>query len=121
MKKVKLIIVLLISLGFFGILPSFADDRLSCDDLADVADQLDIIADAFHKTDSISEGDEVDRALGQVVDALITISRVENEPALTDAVNSLTSAYNSMNSEKFGLSLDSVITNLDRLNRRDCE
>lgn len=95
-------------------------EKWSCDELTELANDLDMIAEAFDEAGTIEEGDEIDQALGEIVDAIILIAEIENESALNRSVDSLLSAYNDMNGEMFALALDSVITNLDRLYRRDC-
>lgn len=115
------------SSGDFGMVCSpyagdaaFGAAKPTCDDLTEMADELDAISADFAKAGTIREGDPVDLALGELVGALILVAKVENEPAMTSAVNSLIDAYDKMDSEKFKLSLDSVIANMDRLYRRDC-
>ncbi len=99
---------------------TLAQELPSCEDLTDMADALDQVGAAFDQAGAIYEGDEIDVALGELVDALYIVAEVENNNAMTNAVNSLTKAYDDMDSERFRLSLDSVVANLDRLYRRDC-
>jgi uncharacterized Zn finger protein len=120
MKKFPYILTIVFFL-FFHCLTATAAEKPSCEDLTEIADDLDEISAAFAKVETIREGDETDRALGEIIDALILIAETENEKALSDSVSSLTDAYNKMDSEKFGLSIDSVTANLDRLYRRDCQ
>jgi len=120
MKNGFYILSLMIFLSF-SCLVSFAEEKPTCGELTEIADDLDDISAAFAEAGTIREGDKVDRALGKIIDALILIEKAENESSLSNAVDSLTDAYNKMDSEKFGLSLDSVIANLDRLYRRDCK
>ncbi len=111
----------IILIFIFSCLTATAGERLTCDELTDLANDLDGIAVAFDNVGTITEGDEIDRALGEIVDVIILVADIENEAAMNNAVDSLISAYDSFNSEKFALSLDSVILNLDRFYRRDCE
>ncbi len=119
MKEFFRILCFVVFLSFFSFVTTAAE-RPTCEELTDIANDLDEISAAFAAAGTIKEGDEVDRALGEIVDALANIATVENENALTDSVNSLTDAYDKMDGEKFGLSLDSVTSNIDRLYRRDC-
>lgn len=117
-------IIYILSLVFFLSLPCFtvgAAEKISCDDLSEITDNLDEVASAFREVGEIEEGDELDKALGEVIDAVIQIAEIENEESLSDSVSSLIDAYNDMDSQKFGLSIDSVIANLGRLYKRDCE
>ena len=109
--------------AFFSMtgLTAVASEKPTCEDLTQIADDLDGISAAFSDVGTIQEGDEVDVALGEIVDALYWISEAENEDQVTNAVNSLTDAYDKMDGEKFGLALDSVVANMDRLYRRDCQ
>ncbi|MCF6246308.1 MAG: hypothetical protein L3J69_02995 [Desulfobacula sp.] len=100
---------------------AIAAEKPTCEDLTQIADALDEISAAFSDAGTIEEGDAVDVALGEIVDALYLISEAEDERHVTDAVNSLTDAYDKMDGEKFGLALDSVVSNMDRLYRRDCQ
>jgi hypothetical protein len=120
MKKSILVlaVIFIFSLTGFGAL---ASEKPTCEDLTEIADILDEISAAYSDAGTITEGDEVDVALGEIVDALYLIAEAENERHMTDAVNSLTDAYDKMDGEKFGLALDSVIANMDRLYRRDCQ
>ena len=121
MKKCFLILGIILFFSMTGF-TAVASEKPTCEDLTQIADDLDEISAAFSDAGTIEEGDAVDVALGEVVDALYWISEAENdERYLTDAVNSLTDAYDRMDGEKFGLALDSVVTNMDRLYRRDCQ
>jgi len=110
--------VVLVSSFFCSV--TVAAGKPSCEDLVVMADDLDGVASAFASTGTIEEGSQLDRSIGKLVQALTMLANVENEPALSNSVSSMVNAYNRMDAEKFGLSLDSVITNLDRLYRRDC-
>ena len=95
-------------------------EKWSCDELTELANDLDTIADAFDEAGTIREGDDIDQALGDIVDAIVLIADIENQSALNRSVDNLIKAYNDMDSDMFAMALDSVITNLDRLYRRDC-
>ena len=120
MKKILYVLSIVIVSSFFCSI-SVAAEKPTCQELTLMADSLDEVSSAFAEAKTITEGDKVDQSLGELVDSLRLLANVENEAALSNAVNSLLDAYNNMDSEKFGLSLDSVITNLDRLYRRDCQ
>lgn len=115
MKKLLLILAPFICFNAQG------SEKFSCDDLTSLANDLDTIAVAFESAGTIHEGDEVDQALGGILDALQLVTDIEDEPRLDSAVDSLFNAYNQMDGEKFSLALDSVVINIDRLYRRDCD
>lgn len=119
MKKLLygLALIVLMSSQVFS---AFAADKFSCSDLTDIANDLDDISAGFAAAGNIEEGSELDKALGTVVDSLTLIAEVENEASLNNAVDSLITAYNNFDGEKFQLAIDSVAANLDRLYRRDC-
>ncbi len=121
MKKLVYVLSLVLFLSLGGFVTGAWAEKPTCDDLTEMADALDEVAEAFEDAGNIREGDKVDRALGELVDALITISEMENEQSFSRAVDNLTRAYDDMDADNFGMSLDSVITNMDRLYRRDCE
>jgi hypothetical protein len=111
----KLFLVLSLNFGF-----SFAEDKLPCEDLSTVSEALDSVRVNFNKIGEIKEGDEVDEALGQIIDGLLMIAESENNPSFTRAVDSMTDAYNNMEVNDFLTSLDSVIFNIDKIYDRDC-
>lgn len=117
MKKIISVIALTLFMSF----SSYGAEKVSCEDLTEVADALDELGAAFKETATIREGDEIDKILGEVVDVITEIAELENESSLLDSADSLVSAYNDMDSERFSLSIDSVTANLDRLYRRDCD
>lgn len=120
MKKNFFILGIIFILAMTGF-TAIASGKPTCEDLTEIADDLDEVSAAFSDAGTIEEGDAVDVALGEIVDALYWLSEAEGESHMTDAVNSLTDAYDKMDGEKFGLALDSVVANMDRLYRRDCQ
>ncbi|OMH37509.1 hypothetical protein [Motiliproteus sp. MSK22-1] len=120
MKKFFLVLGLTAFFSLTGF-TAVASEKPTCEDLTQIADDLDEISAAFADVETIKEGDAVDVALGEIVDALYWVSEAEGEDHMTAAVNSLTDAYDNMDGEKFGLALDSVVANMDRLYRRDCQ
>ena len=108
-----------------GVLLSFSLNSyaagVDCDDLADLAGDLDQIAEALTQVEVIHEGDELDQALGQLVDALQVVAEVEDSDKLYRRVDQLTQAYNNMDSDQFEGAIDHIIGYMDRMYIRDCE
>ncbi len=98
----------------------YAQSEVSCDDLTQIANGLDEVSAAFNQLQEIHEGDEVDQALGQIVDVLQMLAEHENDDALTNSVNNLVDSFNNMNAQDFEVALKQVTAGVDRLNRRDC-
>ncbi len=95
--------------------------NVSCGDLSEMATDLDQIAEALTQVDVIHEGDELDQALGQLVDALQIIADAENTDRFYRHVDRFTSAYNDMDSNRFEGTLDDIIAYMDKMYVRDCE
>jgi hypothetical protein len=98
-----------------------AQERASCEDLGYIAETLDYIYSRFSETAMINEGDEVDIALGVLVDSLEHIIITENNPDLTTAVLNLAQAWDDMNAVLFREALDKVINSFILIYQRDCE
>lgn len=94
--------------------------EVSCDDLTQIANGLDEVSTAFNQLHEIREGDEVDQALGQIVDALTLLAEHEQDGALSEAVDYLIDSFNNMSAPDFEAALKQVTAEVDRLNRRDC-
>lgn len=100
---------------------SYALEKMSCDDLEELANDLDSLADAFYEASSqITEGDAVDSALGDVVDGLHIIAASEQEGDLFRYVNKLDRAWENMDADNFADALEGTISSFDRLLQRDC-
>jgi len=114
-KGITLALFLLLSCS------AYADNRPSCQDLDEIAGILDQVAEAFEQTGEIREGGEIDNALGDLVDGLLAIAKIENDRRLSRNVNAMADGWEGMDGDQFASSLDGVIGNLDSLYRRDCE
>lgn len=97
-----------------------ASELPSCEDLTNIANALDELAEAFNSTGSIPEGGEVDTVLGDLVNALEDIAQIEGNATLSNAVANLADAYDSMDSDGFSASLEDVTVTFDELYNRDC-
>ena len=98
-----------------------AQEEPSCEDLVEIANVLDDVADVLSEIGYIKEDSELDRALGEVLDALELLSDVEKNKSVTRSVSQLADAWDKMDWKTFKLALDSLVANLDRLRRADCE
>ncbi len=109
----------IIMLSVFASL-TFAGELPSCNDLTSIANSVDEVAIAFDQAGEITEGDEIDTALRELVKALKEIASIENNAQLTDSVNLLVDSYNDMDKDGFSESLDLISVTLDDLYNRDC-
>jgi phage gp29-like protein len=91
-----------------------------CADLSGMTADLSNISGAFNLIDEIKEGDELDQALGELVDAMVLVAEAEDSPRLNSAVDSLSQAYNNLDSDKFESALNRVISYMDRMYKREC-
>ena len=111
-------------LAFFPVLilamNSHAADKLSCVELAMVADNLNDLATVFQSSLVIKEGDTVDEMFRDAIDDLHIIAASERERDLYTFVSGLENAWQDMDSGYMADSLQGVIESIDRLLRRDC-
>lgn len=118
MKKCFLFILLLTA---WMATPTWAQELPSCDELAEIADIFDDVSDELDNIGKIKEDSELDQALGDCVTALELLGKVEENKGLTKSVKRLADAWEKMDWEKFDLAIDSVVANLDRIRRADCD
>ncbi|MEB3225118.1 MAG: hypothetical protein VKJ86_04875 [Synechococcus sp.] len=120
MKKILGLLLLagLISPAF----PTQAEsaDILACDDLAIIADDLAYISDSMAEGVPIEEGDELDAALVDVVDALYEVAEIEENEVLYDATLDLDDAWVNMDREAFVDALDIVVDEFDLIYVYEC-
>ncbi len=95
-------------------------DLLSCDDLAFVADDLAYISDGMAEGVPIEEGDELDSALADVVDALYSVAESEENEILYDAALSLDYAWEEMDRDAFVDALDVAVYEFDSIYIAEC-
>ena len=99
---------------------SYAADKLSCVELATVADNLNDLAAIFQSSKVIQEGGPVDLMLRDMIDDLHIIAISEGERDLYIYVSGLENAWHDMDIDYMAEALDGVIDSFDRLLRRDC-
>ena len=119
MKKIFAILVVVLICFSSSVLPVWAE-RPSCEELVGIAAELDDIADELARTETIEEDGFVDRVLEQLVDELLIIAEIEDDVALTAAVEGMEDAWIDMDSDRFERFLDSVILRFEQLFDRDC-
>jgi hypothetical protein len=112
---------LIFTAGLAAVSNTVAYERPSCEQLGYIAETLDYIYSSFGETQNITEGDEVDIALGVLVESLENIVITENNPALSAAVTELAQAWEEMNGALFRQALDKVINSFILIYQRDCE
>lgn len=122
MKSLFAVVLGILALLPFGACATAWDaDLTSCDDLRRISVELEQVSKTFAKNaHRITEGDELDQLLGELIDALDDIADAEKDKTLDKALDALTDAYNKMDAERFGASLKRVISSFDKLYRRDC-
>lgn len=116
MKKVSLMILLACLF-----ISSLAQAKLSCNELDELAEILDDLAEELVDVRSIGVDGDLDLALGDLTDALNDVARVERDKRLSSWINDLETAWEYMERDDFEESLDDIIERLDDLYDRDCE
>jgi Asp-tRNA(Asn)/Glu-tRNA(Gln) amidotransferase C subunit len=123
MKKALLVLSLC---GAFAAAPVLAADKMSCDELAEVATSLAGVVSAFEKNPKLHEDKDAEKGLNQIVEALGIIAKSENDSVLSSNVKKLSKLW-SMDEWKdadttaFKDTLDSVVTNFERIHKKDCK
>ena len=116
----KLIPNLLITVFLCLAAPIKANELPSCNDLADMANTLEEMEGALKTIEKITEGDEVDKALGEVVEGLKTIALVENDAHLSESVLQLSSAWEKMDGNQLMAALKNTIDDFDVIIGKEC-
>ncbi|MCB1176695.1 MAG: hypothetical protein KDK36_03855 [Leptospiraceae bacterium] len=118
MKNIMISFIILMVTSF----TSISAEKLSCDDLTDIANTLDEVSAALKSAGKIEEDSEPDKALRDILDALHQLVKAEKgEKALAANVKSMEKAWQAMNWKAFRQSLDRVIGSIDKINHRDCD
>ncbi len=94
--------------------------KLSCDELDELATNLDELAYELEGLESIGKNSALDAALGEVTDVLVVVAEYENDARLIRWIADLELAWEDMEREDFEDSLDDVIERLDELGEQDC-
>ena len=94
--------------------------ELSCDDLAGLSDMTVEVRDALVELGTINEGDEVDTALGDLIDGLLDVAEYEGNATLEDQVNSMADGWENMDGNQLMQGLNGAINSLDTLLSNDC-
>jgi len=118
MKKIRYLLTALLFSASMN--AAAAPVKEECNGLAGMSSNLNTVAKAFKLIGEIKQGDELDKALGEVVDAMVLVAEAENTPRLTNAVGDLSQAYNSLNANQFQSALNQVIHYMHGLYQREC-
>lgn len=112
--------------GAFATAPVLAAEKMSCDELAEVATALSGVVTAFEKNPKIHEDKDAEKGLNQIVEALGLIAKSENDSVLSSNVKKLSKLW-AMDEWKdsditaFKDTLDNVVTNFERIHKKDCK
>jgi hypothetical protein len=122
MKKTWVVLALCAA---FASAPSFAEEKISCDDLASVATSLSKVVSAFEQNPKIHEDKNAELGLSQIVEALGLIAKSENDSVLTSNVDKLSKlwameTWASADETAFKETLDGIVTNIERIHTKDC-
>ena len=116
MKKLKLLAFCLL----FSAFGSTNAQELSCDDLIDLGDTAVGVRDALIEVGTINEGDEVDSALGDLIDGLLGIAEYEGNASLEDQVNTMADGWENMDGNLLMQGLNGAINSVETLISNDC-
>ena len=95
---------------------------VSCEDLTDMADVLDEVAEAVASLDGDIEVDGyLDNQLGELTAEIMNIANIEGDSGLSRNANRMARAWENEDADSFVDALDNVIDAMDRLYYRDCE
>jgi hypothetical protein len=117
-KNLSLVITIALSLSMSSCATATPD--LSCRELSELVNDLDLIQVDFDLGPNIRAGSEQDMMLRDVVDAIGMIAEGEGDRSLIRAARELKGAYIDMDDRAFSSSLEQVTTIIDRINFRDC-
>lgn len=92
----------------------------SCKDLKSNVRTLNELAVALSDADEIEEGSELDKALGELVEALQLLSDEEEDDSLYASVVMLTKSWESNDWTQFKIALDSATSNINRIYAKSC-
>jgi len=126
MKKITTFILMLVLYNPFFVM---AEEELSCEDLSELAEVLDEVADVLSETEvSDIRGDQsFDRQLGELIEALQTVAEIEENDGLSDNVDAMERVWDTEGEwtksewNELRRALDSVINSFGRIHYRDCK
>jgi|GEM_PF-2175350 len=126
MKKILLAFMLL---GLFLSSPVVAAEELSCEDLNDLSEVLDEVADVLNEAEvgDIRGDRDFDNKLGELIQALQMVARVEDNDRLSDnidAMNDIWDTEGEWTREEWNdlrTALDGTINSFERIYYKDCE
>lgn len=112
--------------GAFAAAPVLAEEKMSCDDLGEVATTLAGVVSAFEKNPKIHEDKDAEKGLNQIVEALGIIAKSEGDSVLSGNVKKLSKLWameewKDADTTAFKDTLDNVVTNFERIHKKDCK
>ena len=97
-----------------------ADEKASCDDLEEIIEALDQIADVVEDADDATLN-KIDGDLAEVIQDLQAFAQSENKPQLTALVRKLKKAFQAKDQDRFVDALDDVTDKVEAIEKEDCE
>jgi len=94
--------------------------RSSCDDLVELANGLDDLADYYLSGGSVYEESSDDVRFGPIVDELEGLAAVEQDAQLNTAIGKMAGGYDDLDGSAFEQGLEATIFRIDQLYDRDC-
>jgi hypothetical protein len=112
--------------GAFATAPVLAEEKMSCEDLAEVATSLAGVVSAFEANPKIHEDKDAEAGLNQIVEALGMIAKSEKDSVLSSNVKKLSKLWamdewKDADTAAFKDALDNVVTNFERIHKKDCK
>ena len=118
-KTIKTLGIVIICLGLSN--TQVLADELSCDDLVDIANTAEEVRDALVEIGTITEGDEVDTALSELIDALGDVAEYEGNSVLADQIETMDEGWEDMDGDTLMSGLQGAINSVDTLIDNDCQ
>ena len=100
--------------------PVYSNELPSCEDLAEMANALEDMEGALKEVGTINEGDEVDKALEEVIEGLKVVALVESNSHLSESVLMLSQAWEKMDGTALMSALNQTIGDFDVIIGKEC-
>lgn len=122
-----MIVRVLFILSLYGAFAQvLAAEKISCDKLAEVATSLASVVSAFEKNPQFHKQKHSEENLIQLITTLNWLAELKNDAILSSNVNKLSKLW-AMNTWKdadfiaFKDTLNNVVTNFERIHKKDCK
>ncbi|MBF0383725.1 MAG: hypothetical protein HQL69_22125 [Magnetococcales bacterium] len=98
-----------------------ADDRVSCDELAEVMMVIENFTDELERVDLDIEADSpFDRALKELLDGIYALADSEEDLALDNAAKRAHNAWEDMDKLAFERALRDIVSEIDGIGNEEC-